>query len=186
MATLGGLLVAIGAIVGGASLQVLRAIASGLSPAPGATPPGMGAVEEVMRRVMAAEITRTIPFMIASGFLIWIALRLRKGEIAALKAAQKWAWWALGVVVLSVLIQLLVTVPATLEYSRKLTRAIPALPRGARGAPAFDPGGFFDTMMMISTLFSMIFGALFMSAWPVGLYFWSASLLRKHERPADG
>src|ERR1700678_1795889 len=61
--------------------------------------PGKGAAEldrmkgllgGVMTRLAVWESVRVIPFVAATGVLLWIAIRLRRGDATAVAAARRW------------------------------------------------------------------------------------------------
>jgi hypothetical protein len=133
--------------------------------------------ERFMAEIQRWEMLRTLPFLLATAFLLWIALRLRKAEEKALFAARIWALWALGAVAISLLIQILVTVPATIAYQRAIVDLIPAMPTGA--AAPFDVKQITSSITIISTLIGVAIGAIVVAAWPVALYFWASKLIRE-------
>ncbi len=144
-----------------------------------ATTPGMPAVmsaaQDFATKIALWEALRALPFGVASGFLVWIGLRLRRGDRDALFTARVWTWWAFGVVAASALLQVVVTIPATLEYEQRIMSALP-LPSKS-GAP-FDMKKFMDGWMLASTIIGLVIGTVFMAAWPLALRLWSDRLLR--------
>jgi hypothetical protein len=129
--------------------------------------------EAFAHRVAPWEIARTVPFMVAALVLLFVARRLREGDLAALGAARQWALAALGVVVVSLLVQIVAIVPATMDYQARIVELLPTPPRGK--AP-FDVGQFTSSMTMVGLGFGMAFGAVGMSVWPVILYIWAGRL----------
>jgi hypothetical protein len=168
-------------IVGSAFTKGIMNLERGLIPTlPGSPPVGrmLDALESFAARIAIWESVRTIPFIVATGFLLWIGLRLRKGDASALLAAQRWMFGAFGAIAASLLIQVLVTVPATLEYQEKVMAALPALPAG-RGAAPIDIKAMTSQMTLVFTILGSIVGTLFLSAWPIVLYVWSGKLIRE-------
>lgn len=142
----------------------------------------MDAGRELMDRIAVWEVVRTLPFLIATGVLIAIAVRLRRGDLGALAAARRWSAAALAVVALSAVIQVLVTIPATIDYTRAVVKTMPKLPAGPSGPP-FDMGAMMSNMTMISSILGLIGGVLFLSAWPIVLYVWAGRIERAAESP---
>jgi hypothetical protein len=140
------------------------------------TNPIMDAAETFMARIAVWEITRTVPFVLCTGFLLWIAIRLRRGDARALVAARTWMAFALAAVLVSALIQILFTVPMAMEYQRHVMEAMPAMP-GAAAAP-FDVKTMTSTITMVSTIAGLVLGTLFLSVWPVVLFVWAGRLVR--------
>jgi len=136
----------------------------------------MAAAQRFAQSIAIWESARAVPFLIATCALGWIALRLRKGETAALFAARRWTFAALGVVAISTLIQVLVTVPATMEYQKSLVGMMPVMKRGA--AP-FDVGALMSSVTLAATVIGLIVGAITFSAWPIAVYVWSGKLIRE-------
>jgi hypothetical protein len=136
------------------------------------------AAEAFAAKIQVWEAVRTAPFLLASVVLLWIALRLRKADAKALVAAKTWALVALGVVVFSLLIQIVVTVPATMEYQRVVVDMIPTMPKGA-SAPPFDIKQMTSSITIASMLIGLVVGTAMVTVWPIGLYFWAAKLLRE-------
>jgi hypothetical protein len=134
------------------------------------------AAQGFMAKIALWEAARTVPFLIATGFMIWIAIRLRRGDARALFTARKWTFWALGVVVISVLIQILVTVPATMAYQRDVVDLMP-VPAGS--AMPFDMKRIMSSVTLVSTLFGMLSGTLLAIAWPIAVYLWAGKLIRE-------
>jgi hypothetical protein len=164
----------------GLLLQLERALLGSLS-LPGPVPvPVTGmlqAIEDFSRKLALWEAVRALPFMVASAFLIFIALRIRRGERQALFAARTWVWWALGAVVLSTLLQLVTTVPLTIEYQRQITSILPTVPSAGPGGAPFDVKALTDTWMMASTLMGVMTGVAFLATWPIVLRVWSDRLI---------
>jgi hypothetical protein len=134
------------------------------------------AAEEFSGRIAIAEALRGVPFAIASGWLLMIATRLRRGDVRALKPAHEWPFLAFGVLVLSVIVQLTINVPATMEYQQRIFSGMPAMPKGS-GAP-FDFAAVMDTIMAGAAYGGVVMGTLVMSVWPIVLRVWSGRLLR--------
>ena len=149
----------------------------------------MGAVmdqaQAYAHRIAPWEMVRTVPFAVATGVLVWIAVRLRRGDEGALEAARRWIYGALGAVVFSLLVQLVFTLPATLEYQRHVVAAMPVLPaRG--GAPPVDMREMMGSMTLVSAILGVVFGTAFLSAWPIAFHVWSGRLLRRRQSTAAG
>lgn len=137
------------------------------------------AAQVFMVRIQLWEAVRTVPYLVATGVLLWIALRLRKGEEKALTAARIWSLGALGAVAISLVIQIVITVPATMEYQRAVVELMPGLPTG--GAAPFDVKAMTSSITMISSIIGVILGTMFLAAWPIVLYFWASKLGRDAE-----
>jgi hypothetical protein len=150
----------------------------GSAPPPSPLPAMMSTASEFASKLALWEAARSLPFAVASGFLIGIALRLRRGEREALFTARAWVWWALGVIVISVALQLFVILPMTLEYERRLMSGFPSIPSSGGGAPPIDIGHFMDTWTLISTGISLIVGTMIFATWPIVLRVWADRLLR--------
>jgi hypothetical protein len=129
--------------------------------------------EVLAHRVMPWEIARTVPFVVASVALLFIARRLREGDLAALGAARQWALAALGVVAVSLLVQIVAIVPPTMDYQARIVEMLPMPPRGKT---AFDVGQFMSSMTIVGVGFGLALGAVGMSVWPVILYIWAGRL----------
>jgi hypothetical protein len=138
----------------------------------------MSTATEFAGKLALWEALRALPFAVASGFLIAVALRLRRGERAALFTARAWVWWAFGIIVLSVALQLFVTLPMTLDYERQMMSGLPAIPSSGRGAASLDIAGFMDTWTLISSGISLIVGTMVFATWPIVLRVWADRLLR--------
>jgi hypothetical protein len=143
----------------------------------------MDAAQKLGQSIAVWEAVRAVPFLIASAVLGWIALKLRKGEPAALHAMRKWTFAALGVVLLSTVIQALATVPATMEYQKAVVALMPASPPGA--AAPFDFGAFMSTFTLAITIAGLIAGAVFMSIWPIVAYVWAGKLIKESAPPQE-
>jgi hypothetical protein len=137
----------------------------------------MDAAARFAERIAVWEVVRAIPFIVATSFLIAIAVRLRRGDRTALGAVRIWTYAALGVVALSLLIQVLVTVPATLAYEKMLVDLMPATGSGA-AAPPFDLGAVMGRVTLVTTVLSLLIGTLFLSVWPIALLVWAGRLER--------
>lgn len=134
------------------------------------------AAEEFSSRIAIAEAIRGVPFAIASGWLLMIATRLRRGDVRALKPASAWPFLAFGVLVLSVIVQLAISVPATMEYQQRIVSGMPAMPKGS-GAP-FDFAAMMEAIMTGAAYGGVVMVTLAMSIWPIVLRVWSGRLLR--------
>jgi hypothetical protein len=138
----------------------------------------LDAAQALSRRIAPWEIGRTLPYVAATVLLLLIAIRLRRGEVAALVTARQWAFAAFGVVAVSLLIQIVAILPATMDYQRVIVESMPAAPAGT-GAPPFDMKQMMSSMTLVGTLVGLVMGTAFMSAWPIVLYVWSGKLLRQ-------
>jgi hypothetical protein len=135
---------------------------------------GMG---DFMTKIAIAEVVRSVPFVVASVVLLRISLRLKRAEPAALDDARKWLFWALGAIAVSILVQAVVTLPATMEWQEKFVAAMPAMPPpGTRGAPPFDMKQMITMMTMASSLVGLLFGSVMMAVFPVVVYVWAGKL----------
>lgn len=139
------------------------------------SPAIFSAAETMSRRIVPWEIARTVPFAVASVVLLFIARRLRAGDLGALAVARQWAIAALGVVGVSLIVQFVAVVPATLDYQTKLADSLPSASR--TGAP-FDVGAMMSSLTMMGMVTSVGMGALILSAWPIVLYVWAGRLQR--------
>ncbi|APR87200.1 hypothetical protein A7982_12549 [Minicystis rosea] len=164
-----------------AMLNAQRSFVRGSFPTSGV----MEAAEHFMKTIAIWEALRTIPFVVATGFLLWIALRLRKGDGAALQSARTWALAALGVVVVSAAIQLFITVPATLEYQRTIANSVLAATPAGSATPPFDVKQVTSMVTMIATIAGLVMGTVFSAAWPIVLYVWAGKLAREVSAPVE-
>jgi hypothetical protein len=151
-----------------------------------ATPhgPPMGALMDEAQvfahRIAPYEVLRTVPFAVATGVLLAIAVRLRRGDEGALEAARRWIYWAMAAIVFSLLVQVVFTLPATMEYQRHVVDVMPVLPsRG--GAPAVDMKQMMGSMTLVSTILGVVFGTGFLAAWPIAFHVWSGRLMRRRQ-----
>lgn len=148
----------------------------GSAPPPSPLPAVLSSASAFAGKLAVWEAARALPFAVASGVLIGIALRLRRGERQALFTARAWVWWALGVIVASVALQLFVILPMTLEYERQLMSGFPSIPSGS-GAPPIDIGHFMDTWTLVSAGISLLVGTMIFAAWPIVLRVWADRLI---------
>jgi hypothetical protein len=130
--------------------------------------------EALAHRITPWEIARTVPFLVAAIALLFIARRLREGDLTALGAARQWALAALGVVVVSLLVQIVAIVPPTMDYQARIVELLPTPSRGAK--PPFDVRQFTSSMTIAGLALGLAFGAVSMSVWPVILYIWAGRL----------
>jgi hypothetical protein len=165
------------AALSSAAIEMQRAAMRAAMP-PEATQ-AMGAMQDVAegfaRRMMVWDLIRTVPFVVATSFLLSIAVRLRKGDTTALRAARTWMFGALGVVVVSLLIQLLVTVPLAAELQ---SRMLGVLNTTSGKGPAIDTSAFAG-ITEVFAIASAGLGAMLLSTWPVVLYIWAGKLSRE-------
>lgn len=140
---------------------------------------------ELAKAVAPWEIARTVPFLVLAAMLVWIATRLRRGDASALRVARQWALAAFGCIALSLLVQGMITMPATVEFQRKMFEAMP-IPPTAKGAAAPDVRGLMSSMTIVGALLGLVFGAAFYSAWPIVLLVWSGRLLRRARTASPG
>jgi len=145
----------------------------------------MDAGKDLMAKVAIWEAVRAVPFLVATAVLIWIALRLRKAEPAALRAARTWSFAALGVVAVSTVLQVLVTIPATMEYQQAVVKMMTKVPAGP-SAPPIDMGAMMSRVTMISSIIGLLAGVAFLSAWPIVLYVWAGKLQKDAPSAATG
>jgi hypothetical protein len=143
----------------------------------------VGAGKDLLDKIVIWEAVRAVPFLVATCVLGWIALRLRKAEPAALRAARTWSLAALGVVALSALIQIFVTIPATMEYQQAIVRLMPKIHSGS-SAPPIDMDTMMSRVTLISSIVTLLGGIAFMSAWPIVLYVWAGKILK--DAPGEG
>jgi hypothetical protein len=143
----------------------------------------MDAAREMMDRIALWESLRTIPFLVATGFLLWIALRLREGEARALFAARRWVLGAFAAIAVGVVIQVVWTMPAMAEYQRKIMGSILPI-AGGDAASSVDVKEIVESIGALSVVLGVVGGTLVLSAWPIVLYVWSGRLIRETLRPA--
>jgi len=127
--------------------------------------------EALAVRVGIASSVRLVALMIASGVLVALALRLRRGDEGALRPLRIWTLFAFGVVALWTLVDLAVALPATRELDRMLFAAM----RASGGNP--------DTVSMSQDLSNVMIWVLLvgvpllLAALPLALRIWSRRLL---------
>ena len=141
----------------------------------------MDAAEKYTARMAPWEALRTLPFMIASCILVWIAIRLRRGDSDALRTARVWAFGAFGAVAVSLLIQIVVIVPATIEYQHEIMGLMFKTPAGSK-AP-FDIGAVAGSTALASLMVTVVMGALGLSVWPAAMLIWTGQLIRETLSP---
>jgi hypothetical protein len=137
----------------------------------------MDAAEVMMSRVALWEALRTIPFVVATGVLLWIALRLRRGDASALSAARNWMYGAFGAIAASLLIEILVILPAQMDYMRHITDAIPTSSGGA--SSPIDVKQVTASIALVTMPFTLIGRTAFLAAWPIVLFVWAGRLQRE-------
>lgn len=138
----------------------------------------MAAAKVFTEKIAVANAVRSIPYTVATVFLILLGVALRRGEIRALERARAWSLWAFGAIAISLLVQVLVTFPATMDYQRAITKSITSVTSKGK-APPFDFAAMMDTMMIVSTVIGAVVGTLTMSIWPVTLRIWAGKLQKK-------
>jgi hypothetical protein len=136
------------------------------------TPEMQAAAQAYTARIAPWEMLRTAPFVIATGFLLWIALRLRAGDVSALRAARLWGVLAFIPIGISVVIQSVITVPAAVVYERAVVASIPPLPGGA----PFDVQKTMGTFMTASALAGLFVTNLALCVWPIVVHYWARRL----------
>ena len=138
--------------------------------------PAFDAAHAFARKLAGWEALRTVPFVAATAVLFWIGLRLHRGETGALPAARRWTWGAFSVIGVSLLIQVLVTVPMTLAFQR---HQIEGMMAGQSGSPPpFDLQGLMSSFSLAATVFGVVISTLAVSAWPVVLLVWTRRIER--------
>jgi hypothetical protein len=166
----------LGSVLSGPLIEFEKTmLASGKHPV--AMPGVLDAASDFLARIAFWESLRMVPYVIAGGVLLWIGARIRRGDARGLRAARTWVWCALGVVLVSALVQLLVTVPATMEYQRRIVAALPVLPASAR-PPPFDIKRMMSTFTIAFSTLGLVTGTATMATWPIVLYVWAGRLLR--------
>ncbi len=90
----------------------------------------MDAARDLTAKIALWETLRTIPFLVATGFLLWIALRIREGDARALFTARRWVLAAFAAIAVGVVIQVVWTLPAMAEYQRRIVGSIAPLAGG--------------------------------------------------------
>ncbi|HEX8792627.1 MAG TPA: hypothetical protein VF765_16885 [Polyangiaceae bacterium] len=156
--------------------RIIAAEKALLPSTPGMSPTIYSDAAVLARRIAPWEAARMAPFIVASVVLLFIAARLRRGDLAALAVARQWAFAALGVVGLSLLIQIVAVVPPTLDYQEHMLHALPSATR--KGAP-IDIGPVMSSMTIVGTVMGLAMGTVIMSVWPVVLYLWAGRLRRE-------
>jgi hypothetical protein len=88
--------------------------------------------------------------------------------------------------VVSVRIQVFVTMPAMTEYVDTIVKSLPP-PRSRPGAPPpFDIRAFMGVMTTASTVVSLLFGTALMAVFPVVAYVWAGRLDRRRADAGAG
>ncbi len=134
------------------------------------------AIGGVMTKLAVWEAVRMIPFLVATSFLLWIAVRLRRGDATALHAARKWTLGAFAAIAVSLAIQLLVTMPMMTDAFGRFFASFP-------GSSSVFDDPLLHTVMRVGTLVVTAGGALFMSVWPIVLLLWSGRLIERLAPP---
>ena len=119
------------------------------------------------------EPLRALPFCLASAFLIAIAIRLRRGDPAALRSARSWVGAAFAVLAFSVLVQVQKTLPPTMEYLREYVAVTP------QPDPSLRP--MMESMIGFGAVAGVVLRTAIMAVWPILLFVWSGRLLREAE-----
>ena len=140
----------------------------------GASPFGAAADEarRLMQRMAIIEVARGIPFAACSIALLVIAFGIRRGRVESLRRTRTWVWVALGVVALSLCLQLFVTVPMMAAYQRSLYARVGA------GAGAGGTMDAFQIFASVGAIIGPIFWAAVLCVWPIALRVWVDRLLR--------
>ncbi len=141
------------------------------------------AAHDFAQRIALWEVLRTVPFLVATGFLLWIALRLREGDARALFTARRWTLGAFGAVAVSTLIQIVWILPATAEYQRRIAASMPPIPTGET-TPPIDMKEMMGSITTLSLVFGLVLGAAFALSWPIVMRVWAGRLIRE-TLPAD-
>jgi hypothetical protein len=123
------------------------------------------------------DAVRAIPFIAVGVLLIFIALRLQRGDVSALSSLRKWFFWSLGAVGISTCIQVFVIIPTTLQWEIKAVGAIPSL-------PFFDVKGMATAIVAATLVFALLFGTFLRLVIPVVLYVWAGRLLAEQKNVA--
>jgi hypothetical protein len=165
------------------SNRVIAAERAFMPSSPGMSPAIYGEAEALAHRVVPWEIARTVPFLVASVVLLFIARRLRAGDLSALGTARQWAIAALGVVGVSLIVQIVAIVPPTMDYQARVVELLPTASR--KGAP-FDVGQMMSSMTVVSLALGLAMGTVSMSVWPVILYVWAGRIRRDAGQMAIG
>ncbi len=143
--------------------QVSRAITRGL--------------DGYRRTVAIGDGLRAIPFIVVGVLLVLIALRLQRGDVSALDALRTWFFWSLGAVAISIVIQAVVIIPATLTWEVAAANTLPSI-------PFFDMKGMVNAVAVGSLLFGVLFGTLLRLVIPVVLYVWAGQLQAERKKAA--
>ena len=92
--------------------------------------------------------------------------------------ARQWTLAAFGVIAVSLLIQIVAIVPATIDYQRQLFEALPAVPAG-KGASPFNVKKMMSSMTAVTSIVGVVMGTLSVAVWPVALRIWAGKLIRE-------
>lgn len=141
------------------------------------------AAEDFTREMVLWESVRMLPFLVASIALIVVGNRLRAGRREALRSAQTWVVGALAAILASAALQLLVIIPATMAYSRKIMDLMLSGVPGGAGATPVDFKGVMSTMTAVTSYLGVLLGAAFLALWPVVLWFWAVRIQRDAAPP---
>jgi hypothetical protein len=137
----------------------------------------MEPMENFMEKIAIWEMLRTVPFVIAAGWLVVLGRRLLRQDRSALAAIRTWCYASAAPIVISVLIQLIFVLPATLAYSEAVSKSMPmTTPHGSSAAMPFDISTFVSTMTNAATGAGIIIGAMTLAIFPLVLFFWSKKL----------
>ncbi len=135
-------------------------------------------IQTFLDKMLIWEIVAAVPFAGCAAWLIFIGRRLRRCERAALGTIRTWTIAAAGCIVLSAVVQVFVTLPATNAYSAELMKVMPSTPASGRGAPPFDISKMVSSMTSAATGVGIVLGLLTAAAFPVALYIWAKKLER--------
>jgi hypothetical protein len=141
------------------------------------------AAQAFAARIALWEAVRAIPFVLASSALVWIGVRLRRGDGAALATARRWVAGAFVVLIASVLVQAFVTIPATIEYSKTIFESFPAMPTGKAAMP-FDIKEMTSQMTVVLAILGAFASTTILAVWPIVLFVWAGKLQRETLAPS--
>lgn len=143
----------------------------------------MDAARDLADKIALWESLRAIPFLAATGFLLWIALRLREGDARALFTARRWVIAAFAAIAVGVVIQVIWTLPAMAEYQRRIAGSIVPLAGVGAEAPV-DVKELMSSIGTLAAVMGVVGGTAVLSAWPIVLYVWAGRLIRETLPPA--
>ena len=126
--------------------------------------------DDVTRALAAWSIMRLLPFAAATAVLIVLALRIRQGDVSAIRAARTWTLWALGAVAIYLVLTVVGIVPLLTSID------LPTLGHRQRAGQRSALGQSVD-LVTIALWGTAIGTTIAASVWPVILRVWTGRLL---------